>query len=132
MPAGKTTGWLKIRDTSVTIDTSRSKTWYDRARGNAAQSWYWLKIHIEPMAAYPRGTVLSVWNWIDNISDSKNFATTSNARGIQSVVAVKSFSRNLTSAWASTAHREQMGPSFELILEDVTFLSLLSIKEGLE
>lgn len=107
MPAGMTTGWLKIRDTTVTIDTSRSKTCYGRGWGNVAQSWCWFEIHIEPMAAYPRGAILYVWNWIDNISGSKNFATTRDAQGIQSIVPVKSFSRDMTSAWASTHTRNK-------------------------
>jgi hypothetical protein len=93
---------------------------------------YWFEIHIEPMAAYPRGAVLSVWNWIDNISGNKNFATTRDARGIQSVVPVKSFSRNLTSAWTSTHTGNKWVQDFELELEDGTSLSLSSIKEDQE
>jgi hypothetical protein len=132
MPAGKTAGSLALEGTTVTIDTAHSKTWYDREWGNVAQSWYWFEIHIDPMAAYPKGAVLSVWNWIDDISGNKNFATVRDAPGIQRVVPVTTFTRNLKSTWTSTHTGDKWVQDFKIVLQDGTSLSISSIREDQE
>ncbi|KAL2846382.1 hypothetical protein BJY01DRAFT_263342 [Aspergillus pseudoustus] len=132
MPAGKTTGSLTIDGTTITVDTAQSQTWYDRQWGNIPQSWYWFEVHIEPMTDYPTGAVLSVWNWVDDISGDKNFATVREAPGIQRVVPVKNFSRNLNSVWTSTHTGHKYVQDFELLLEDGTSLSISSILEDQE
>jgi hypothetical protein len=132
MPAGKTTGSLTLQGSTVTIDPFHSKTWYDREWGNVAQAWYWFEIHIEPMPAYPTGAVLSVWNWIDDISGNKNFATVRDSPGTQSVVPVTNFTPNLDSVWTSVHTGDKWVQDFDLVLDDGTSLSISSIRDDQE
>lgn len=132
MPAGKTTGSLTLEGTNVTIDPLHSKTWYDREWGNVAQAWYWFEIHIEPMPAYPTGAVLSVWNWADDISGNKNFATVRDVSGTQSVVPVTNFTLNLDSVWPSIHTGDKWAQDFDLVLADGTALSISSIRDDQE
>lgn len=132
MPAGKTTGSLTLDGTTVTVDSAHSKTWYDREWGNVPQSWYWFEVHIEPLVAYPNGAVLSIWNWKDNVSGNKNFATVRDGTGTQSVVPVKSFTPNKDSAWTSNVTGGIFVQEFELSLTDGTCLSITSIRNDQE
>lgn len=134
MPAGKTTGSLTLNGTTVTIDPLHSKTWYDREWGNIPESWYWFEIHIEPTAAYPNGAVLSVWNWKDDISGNKNFATVRDdtTTGTQSVVPVTNFTLNTGSVWTSDHTGSKWAQDFELVLGDGTSLHISSIRDDQE
>lgn len=87
MPAGKTTGWISINGTKVSVDSSRSLTWYDRQWGIIPSDFSWFQVHIPGQAC--DGTedkLYSIWAWNDPINGNKQFATHRTGERAQQIV----------------------------------------------
>jgi hypothetical protein len=89
MPACQTSGTFVVDGETLTVDPSRSLTWYDRQWGGGIVSnWTWFELHLEldnePVKA-------SIWI-IDPVDAPRiQFATLRYQDGVQEVVAVSSF-----------------------------------------
>lgn len=102
MPAGKTTGWISVKGKKVTVDASRSLTWFDRQWGVFPASFSWFQVHIPGEASDgTQDELYSIWTWTDPIDGNKQFATRrTGEQAEQSVVPViekVSSSRTFTS-----------------------------------
>lgn len=99
VPAGKTTGWLAVDGTKVTVDAQKSLTWYDRQWNGAPSSWTWFELHINGRASGEDVTPMSVWTY-NTTSGSKGFATIrelEGAQNIESVTSIQPSNRTYTS-----------------------------------
>lgn len=97
MPAGKTAGYIINADgKKVSIDPSRSITWYDRQwGGQQPTNWTWFEIHLgdNPTSNGPPASVdLSIWVWDDPEEGRRAWATGREAAKVQYVVPVVEFS----------------------------------------
>jgi hypothetical protein len=60
MPAGRTTGWLSLNRTKVTVNTQKSLTWYDRQFNGAPPGWSWFQLHVDSGTAGEDVTPISI------------------------------------------------------------------------
>jgi hypothetical protein len=76
MPTGKTTGWIVVNGTKISIDTKRSFTWYDRQWGAVPGNFTWFQVHIPGQSSDgAKDEHYSIWAWNDVINGDKAFAT---------------------------------------------------------
>ncbi|KAH8798540.1 hypothetical protein F5884DRAFT_813708 [Xylogone sp. PMI_703] len=97
MPAGRTSGHItNANGEKVSIDASRSITWYDRQwSGQNPTNWTWFQIHLgdSPASEGPPASIdLSIWIWDDPEEGRQAWATGREAAKVQYVVPVVEFS----------------------------------------
>ncbi|KAJ5614505.1 hypothetical protein N7528_008159 [Penicillium herquei] len=133
MPAGRTYGTLVKSGVEITIDPTKSLTWYDRQwnfNSAGTMNWTWFQLHLDSPTAQSKEK-LSIW-----VYDSENFghrqwATTQKDAGINKVVPVKSF-EPFGHTWTSPSSNQTYAQSWNLVLQDDTHLTVKSIYDDQE
>jgi hypothetical protein len=107
LAACKTSGTLQVNGSPVTIDSSRSLTWYDRqfGPGIAIGNWTWFELHLGPDS----NTMVSLaaWDSREPVIGQVRFATIRAPNGDHSVVpvtVVPSFKRTFVSSATNTTY----------------------------
>ncbi|KAL5319923.1 hypothetical protein ACEPPN_012982 [Leptodophora sp. 'Broadleaf-Isolate-01'] len=90
-PSDTTTGSLVVNGTTVTVDPTRSLTWFDRQWGNPV-NWTWFELHLQTEGTESAvDTKLSIWIYPDNNGTVVQLATIRETQGVQNVEPVLSF-----------------------------------------
>ncbi|PQE32228.1 Secreted hydrolase protein [Rutstroemia sp. NJR-2017a WRK4] len=130
MPAGKTTGWLSLNDTKVTVNAQMSLTWYDRQWNGAPPSWTWFALLIESGKAGEDVTPMSIWSY-NTTSGLGGLATIREAAGVQKVLPVASVQPSNRS-YTSEASGVVYPLDWVLELNDGTILHVSSVRPDQE
>jgi predicted secreted hydrolase len=106
MPACKTTGTLQVNGSTVTIDPSRSLTWYDRQWGPGfiEGNWTWFELHLGPSGSTK--VSVSAWDSLDPVGEVR-FATVRAPNGdhsVLSVTVIPSYKRSYTSSTSNVTY----------------------------
>jgi hypothetical protein len=130
-PAAKTTGWLSLNGSKVTVDTTKSLTWYDRQWTGAPSPWTWFELHIDDGRHGGSAIPMSIWTWKDGTSSLAGLATIREAPGIQTVVPVTSLQPS-NRTYTSKATNSVYPLDWVLKLADGTRLSVSSVRPDQE
>ncbi|KAK3387371.1 hypothetical protein B0H63DRAFT_500682 [Podospora didyma] len=131
LPAGKTTGWLQVNGSKVRVDSTRSRTWYDRQWTGFPPTWTWFALHIESGIPGVTDIPMSIWTWKDAASNLAGVATIRDAPGINRVVPLASLQPS-NRTYTSNATTAVYPLDWVLRLADGTNLTISSTREDQE
>ncbi|KAB8221588.1 hypothetical protein BDV33DRAFT_190352 [Aspergillus novoparasiticus] len=132
MPAGVTNGHFTVNRKFLTVDSSRSSTWYDRQfmwpivpmDGPAKSNWTWFQVHLGQRK-------MSIWAWDTFDGQRFQFVTVRKNPGIHQVLAVSEF-KPLSRQWTSSCSKATYSLDWVVTLVDGNILELSSVRDGQE
>ncbi|RAK79145.1 uncharacterized protein BO72DRAFT_53502 [Aspergillus fijiensis CBS 313.89] len=144
MPAGLTLGSFVVNGSRLTIDPTRSLTWYDRqlmwpntlAKVANKANWTWFEVHLDDNshnnnAPTGRADKLSIWVWDTTDHRRTQFATACHRPGIHQVLPVTAFVPSRRT-WTSPASKATYPLDWVVTLWDGTTLSISSVRPDQE
>jgi kievitone hydratase len=126
MPACQTSGTLVVNGETLTVDPSRSFTWYDRQWGGGVVSnWTWFELHLEIDNAPIKASI-----WIIDPVDAPRiqFATLRYEDGVQEIIPVSSFIAKTERVYNSPVFGIVYPLDWIVSLADGTDLTMSSIR----
>lgn len=124
MPAGTTQGHLVRDNKTITFDTDRSYTWYDRQWNvgpPASFTWTWFQLHLNQKNDAADRQRFSIWRYDSEDVGSRQWATSQSQDGISIVQPLKSF-QSLGEEWTSPHTNNTYYQKWRLVLHDGTEL----------
>ncbi|RAH49708.1 uncharacterized protein BO95DRAFT_438921 [Aspergillus brunneoviolaceus CBS 621.78] len=144
MPAGLTLGSFVVNGSRLTIDPTRSLTWYDRqlmwpntlAKVANKANWTWFEVHLDDNshnnnAPTGRADKLSIWVWDTTDHRRTQFATARHRPGIHQVLPVTAFVPSRRT-WTSPVSKATYPLDWVVTLWDGTTLSISSVRPDQE
>ncbi len=136
MPAGITTGSLIRDNKTITFDTDRSYTWYDRQWnvGKAPTSsftWTWFQLHLKQNNQPADSQKFSIWRYDSGDVGSRQWVTSQTQDGVCSVQPLKTFEA-LGDTWTSPHTNHTYAQKWHLVFHDNTELIISGTLEDQE
>lgn len=131
LPAARPHGTIVVDNSTLSIDSSKSVTWYDRQWGPTMPdhfTWFGLYLTAEDGTE----TYVSVWNWEDSINGNKSFATIQNHAGISTVIPLLSFQPSKKAVLRSKASGQTYALQHRITLADGSHLVIKSLRPDQE
>ncbi|PYI09460.1 hypothetical protein BO78DRAFT_394928 [Aspergillus sclerotiicarbonarius CBS 121057] len=132
MPGGRTTGHLTQDGVTITVDSKRSLTWYDRqwnvGEGAASANWTWFELHLQTPAQQERK--ISAWVYDSEATGRRQWATVQSEGGsaIEMIEHYETFGHE----WYSNHSNYTYPLNWKVGLQDGTELTIRSVYEDQE
>lgn len=134
MPAGITMGSLVRDNKTITFDTDRSYTWYDRQWnvGEASSfTWTWFQLHLKQNNQPADSQKFSIWRYDSDDVGSRQWVTAQTQDGVTSVQPLKTFEA-LGETWISPHTNSTYAQKWRVVFHDNTELIITSTLEDQE
>lgn len=131
LPAARPHGTIVVNNTTLSIDSRKSFTWYDRQWGpTSANNFTWLGLYLT--ASDNSQSYMSVWNWVDTVNGDKSFATIQTDVGVNTVVPLAGFQVSDADVFQSKASCTRYPLEYKITLIDGSHLVVKSVRPDQE
>ncbi|KAF7557096.1 hypothetical protein G7Z17_g928 [Cylindrodendrum hubeiense] len=128
IPAGKTTGNLKLDGKEVTIDTKNSFTWYDRQMSfGGPRNWTWFEVN------FPGSEVkASIWAYDLGLPDNTTYQFATIRLGDSQLVLAYELVPDMSNTWVSPNTHLVYPLSWKLKFDNGDYLTIKSVRPDQE
>ncbi|RDW78878.1 uncharacterized protein DSM5745_05730 [Aspergillus mulundensis] len=118
LPASRPRGTIIVDNTTLSIDSDKSVTWYDRQWGPTMPDRFtWFGFYLTS-AKDGIESYVSIWHWVDDINGNKSFATIQNQAGVSTVLPLLNFQPSKTDIFHSKATGNLYALQYNITLMD--------------